>query len=263
MTSAHSALSLVLLAAMIILGAATNWSGAQECPPGWKPVVTSFLRHQAERDAVDAAVFVAPDERAAWTSWRTWDWDRLRQRLAEMPEAVQLRDREESARKLQQLEVSVLTCRALEVGNGNRYMAQVDPDGRSFQSIALRLEEGQWFVHTAAKLLDAEQRRVVTAYLKAIDEEKWDRAEAWVAKQALPRFSAYRSEVHAFLTGNAEFSEARNNRAAMRAEEWSAMKLWSRIEDDGVMVVSAQFPTAPELACELIQVDETWRILHR
>ena len=241
------------------------WSAldAQECPKGWKEIASDFVRLELERDAQGAAAFVLPEERAGWGAWKEWEWARLARNISEMPEPVQERARNERAEALGRLEVSSFTCQPSPTGVADSYLVRIDPDGRSYRTVDMVEQEGSWFVRTGTTALDAEQMRVVTAYWMAADELRWDEAEAWVARQALPRFQGYRLEVERFLSGSPAFAGTRERQAEQRQEEWDEKFIRAQVMEDGIVVVSAEFPSAKGLSSEMIQVDGAWRILHR
>ena len=94
-------------------------------------------------------------------------------------------------------------------------------------------DEG-WQVETRHVLLDAEQRRMVTAFMQAVDERRWEEAEAWMAEEAMPRFKGYQLEVETFLKGSAFLSETRKGRSpTLRETEWEDVMLWAEREPDG------------------------------
>lgn len=237
-------------------------SGSETCPEGWKEKVPAFLSAQLDRDAVAAALLVSPSERKDWEEWKIWSWQRDRERLAGMAPPVQERAAAELARDRARLEVSQYTCDPIG-GEQGRYRVRVDPDGRSYQFVELVLEQGTWWIHTGMHAMSAEQRRVVTAYLSAVDDGRWEEAEAWVARSALTRFKGYRAEVEVYMAGSEVMAEAVRTAAAQRRAEWDSMFLWADRVEEGVVVVHAEFPTAQSLAVEMTEVDGAWRILHR
>lgn len=250
------------VAAGMLLAVSSQVNG-QECPGGWQDVALRFLRAELHEDATAAAALVVPEERAVWAEWKSWEWERLARRLAAMAEPVQQRAVAEKEKALAMLDVAHCSCQAVGDHAPNRYRVQVDPDGRSYRSVNMVMQEGDWWVYTAARRLDAEQQRVVTAYTKAMDEGRWEEAEAWVARQALPRFAGYRAEVTAFLLGSSVYAEARKRQAELRAEEWEEMMLRAAVDEEGILVVYVEFPNAQEVSCELLEVDGAWRIMHR
>ena len=235
--------------------------GDGACAPGWEAVVQGFLSAELDRNVSEASVFVTDAEKEYWASWKSWEWARRERRIAAMPEAVQARAVKEEEQAKKRLEVSVLTC--MSKPNGDGFFARVDPDGRTYQTVDLIHADGGWSIATGMRPLDAEQARVVTAYFKAADEERWDEAEAWVARSALPRFTQYRAEVALFLSGSEAIAQARRDRAAERAAEWNEMFLRATREGDDILVVYAEFPTAQPLSVEMLSVDGTWRVLLR
>lgn len=235
--------------------------GDGACAPGWEAVVQGFLSAELDHNVSEAAMYVTDAERETWASWKSWEWARRDRRIAEMPESVQERAVKESEQARKRLEVSVLTCMSRPDGNG--FFARVDPDGRSYQTVDLNHADGGWSIETGMRRMDAEQIRVVTAYFKAADEERWDEAEAWVARSALPRFTQYRAEVALFLSGSEAIAQARRDRAAERAVEWKEMFLRATREEDDILIVYAEFPTAQSLSVEMLSVDGTWRVLLR
>ena len=250
--------ALVVLAMFWMKGATS-----QECPEGWKEVAQPFLAAVLDQDVEGAALRVHPQEREAWSAWKAWEWERLDRRISEMPEPVQERAVKERVQEVQRLEVSVYTCQPSPVGVPDQYLVKADPDGRTYKTLKMTLDERGWWVTTSTVSLNAEQLRAVTAYFTAVDENRWEEAEAWVARQALPRFAGYRLEVESFLTGSETFAQARANRVADRKKEWGDMFVRAVQADEGIIVVHVEFPTATELSCEMIEVDGTWRILHR
>ena len=252
-----------LLCSLMVFPSSRSPLSAQECPEGWKEVASDFVRLELERDAEGAAAFVLPDERAGWGAWKEWEWARLTRNISEMPEPVQERARNERVEALSRLEVSSFTCQPSPAGEADRYLVRIDPDGRSYRTVNMVQEEGSWFVRTGTTTVEAEQMRVVTAYWMAADERRWDEAEAWVARQALPRFQGYRLEVERFLSGSPTFAETRERQAEQRQAEWDQKFIRAQVMEDGIVVVSAEFPSAKGLSSEMIQVDGAWRILHR
>lgn len=238
-------------------------AGDGNCPGGWNEMVPVFLSAQLDRDAAAAARQVRPVERTTWEEWKTWSWQRDRERLSAMPVPVQERAAQEEARARARLEVSQLTCDAIDGGKEGRYRVRVDPDGRSYQFVEMILEDGEWWVHTGMHAITAEQRRMVTAYLKAVDEGLWEEAEAWVARSALTRFRTYRKEVELFISGSTAMAQGVRTTADQRRAEWDSLFLWADRVEDEVVVVHAEFPTATALAVEMTEVDGAWRILHR
>lgn len=254
------AVSLILLMQVVLF---PKLLPAQECGEGWRDVASSFVGAELRHEASVAARWVVASERLDWAAWKEWEWDRMSRRVEAMPEPVQERARLEQEQTLEALAVSVFTCQPSPTGEVGRYLVRIDPDGRSYRTLDMVQEGGDWFVRTGTTVLDAEQRRVVTAYWQAMDEGRWDEAEAWVARQALPRFRGFRLEVERFLAGSAAIAEAREQRAAKRAAEWEQMFIRAQVDEEGIIVVSAEFPDAEGLASELIEVDGAWRILHR
>lgn len=235
----------------------------QECEEGWKEVAQSFLQAELAQDVDGVAKGVLPSEQKAWATWKSWEWERLNRRISEMPEAVQKRAVTEREEEQRRLEVSLFTCEPAHDGKPDAYMVRIAPDGRSFRTLRMVREQGDFWVSTGLVVLNAEQRRVVTAYWEAVDGDRWNEAEAWVARQSLPRFRGYQLEVQRFLAGSDVLAEARKSRAAQRTTEWDRMFIRATKEEEDILVVRGEFPTATELDCELIQVDGTWRILHR
>ena len=118
-------------------------------------------------------------------------------------------------------------------------------------------------METRHVLLDGEQRRMVTAFMRAVDERRWEEAEAWMAEEAMPRFKGYQLEVETFLKGSAFLSETRKQQSTLRETEWEDAMLWAEREPDGVVVVHAEFRTAASLSCEMRESDGVWRTLMR
>lgn len=234
-----------------------------QCPEGWQPAVEQFLAAEADRDAMASSQAVLPSQREVWKEWKAWEWARAEQRLSQMSEDVQSRAAAERKKARARLEVSNFSCRIQLSGADTTYLVQVDPDGRSYRHVKVAREGTVWGVQTGLHVLSAEQKRVVTAYFEAVDEDRWEEAEAWVARSSLPRFAGYRAEVTAFLSGNESIAQTRTNQVADRAAEWEEMFLRATVEEDGVWVVEAAFPTAVKLSCELMQVDGAWRVIHR
>lgn len=248
---------------------ACAWGNAEaqgvdnQCPEGWKPVVEQFLAAESDRDVLASSQAVLPSQREVWKEWKAWEWTRAAQRLSQMPEDVQSRAKAERMKARERLTVSNFSCRIQTSGADTTYLVQVDPDGRSYRHVRTAREGWVWGVETSLHALSAEQKRVVTAYFQAVDENRWEEAEAWVARASLPRFSGYRAEVAAFLSGNESIAQSRSNQVADRAAEWEEMFLRATVEEDGVWVVQAEFPTAVKLSCEMMEVDGAWRVIHR
>lgn len=232
------------------------------CPKGWKAAAKGFLSANLNGDVSGAAEFIRPVNRAAWTEWTTWSNARTQQRISSYAEEVQARALSEKKTAKQRLEVSVFSCTDSPEEEG-RYTIKVDPDGRSYQFLTLALEGQDWWVEDNLYTLNPEQRRVFTAYNEALDAGSWGEAEAWVARSALPRFDAYRSEVSAFLQSGGPFAVAHKVRVEKRAAEWKDMFIRAEMESDRVIVVHGEFPTADGFSSEMVMVDGTWRILLR
>lgn len=234
------------------------------CPAGWKAPVQSHLVAVAEGRLDDAAAFLLNEEQEPWLEWQRWNAAKLDRTLAAMSEALRERHAEEERRKRDRLEVSVYSCEARGGDNADAYRVRVDPDGRSFRVLNVRHDAREgWRLETRHVALDAEQRRMITAYLQALDELRWDEAEAWVAASAIPRFKGYRLEVENYLRASEFLMTSRKEMAENRQSEWPGVMLWAEKETDDILVVHAEFLTSPSLACEMVREGGTWRILHR
>lgn len=240
------------------------WVGAQDvdvCPDGWEAAVRTHLVASLDGDFEAAASFVLAEERQAWLEWQVWKEKKLSGTLAGMAPELQERQAAELARQRQQLEVSHCLCEQKKEGG---YRVRIDPNGRSFRVLNMQHgpDEG-WQVETRHVLLDGEQRRMVTAFMRAVDERRWEEAEAWMAEEAMPRFKGYQLEVETFLKGSAFLSETRQQQSTLRETEWEDVMLWAEREPDGVVVVHAEFRTAASLSCEMRESDGVWRTLMR
>ena len=69
--------------------------------------------------------------------------------------------------------------------------------------------------------------------------------------------------MEAYLNGSELIGEANRKQSALRVEEWPDAMLWAVREDDGVVVVHAEFRTAMTLSCDLVEVGDSWRVLMR
>ena len=234
------------------------------CPAGWKDVVQSHLVAVAEERWEDAASFLLEEEQTPWLEWQRWNAVKLERTLSEMDEALRERHAEEVRQKRNRLEVSVFSCEFRGTEDASAYRVRVDPDGRSFRMLNVRHHpEAGWRVETRHAALDAEQRRMVTAYMQALDELRWEEAEAWVAASAMPRFQGYRMEVENYLRASEFLMTSRMEMAEVRRSEWPSVMLWAEKESEDILVVHAEFTQVPALACEMIREGGTWRILHR
>ena len=254
--------SAVRWCALFGFGALSFGVEAQECPDGWEPVAREFLEAQLDGRWADAARQVVASEQQAWQEWHAWDEKRLANRLAAMPQAVQEREADNQRREANRLGVSVYTCEPADALAG-RYRVRVDPDGRSFKVLNLVHESTGWGVVTRNVPLEAEQRRTATAYFRAVDEREWDKAEAWVAQSAIPRFKGYQLEVETFLKGSPVMESGFTAQAELRAAEWAEGFVRAEEVEDGILVVHMEFPSATAVSCEMTAVDGTWRVLHR
>lgn len=251
-----------LVVPCLILVASSVWAqDVDVCPAGWEEVARNFISAEFEEQLEDAAGWVHPDEREGWAEWKAFEWRRRAEKLSSMAVPVQERAARERQQAAARLEVAQFLCAA--DAQPGVFRVTMDPNGRNLRTVSMSHAEDRWWVLTGAVRLNAEQERVVTAYLRAVDEDRWDEAEAWVARDALPRFKGYRMEVAHFLSGSPVFAEGRKVKAARRMEEWSALHLRSEREPDGVIVVHAEFPTAESVACELVEANGAWRILMR
>ena len=248
--------------ALLGFGALSFGVEAQECPHGWEPVAREFLEAQLDGRWADAARQVVEAEQQAWLEWHAWDGKRQANRLAAMPEALQEREADNQRREANRLGVSVYTCETVDALAG-RYRIRVDPDGRSFKVLNLALESTGWGVVTRNVPLGAEQRRTATAYFRAVDAREWEKAEAWVAKSAIPRFKGYQLEVETFFKGSPVMESGFTAQAELRAAEWAEGFVRAEEVEDGIRVVHMEFPSATSLSCEMTAVDGTWRVLHR
>ena len=234
------------------------------CPAGWKDVVQSHLVAVAEERWEDAASFLLEEEQTPWLEWQRWNAAKLDRTMSGMDEALQERHAEEVRQKRNRLEVSVFSCESRGTEDASAYRVRVDPDGRSFRMLNVRHHpEAGWRVETRHVALDAEQRRMVTAYMQALDELRWEEAEAWVAASAMPRFQGYRMEVENYLRASEFLMTSRMEMAEVRRSEWPSVMLWAEKESEDILVVHAEFTQVPALACEMVREGGTWRILHR
>jgi len=254
----------LLLLAVLAGSFQVQWAQGVDnsCPDGWKAVAKGFLNSKMNEDIESAAEFVRPSSRDAWAEWTSWDVERSNQRILSFSEEVQRRAQKEKSIAKQRLEVSVFSCQALADTEG-KYRVKVDPDGRSYQFLTLAHDQGSWWIEDNLYALNAEQRRVFTAYSQALDAGSWEEAKAWVARFVLPRFDAYQSEVKAFLSAGGVFADAQKQRVLDRAAEWEDMFLRAEMETKEIIIVHAEFPTAEGLSSEMVKVDGTWRILFR
>lgn len=231
--------------------------------PGWQSVAMQFLSAQLEERWADAAIQLVEEEREPWLSKQQWLSKKAVAVRAAWPEDVRQREADRVRRELERLAVSVLTCeKTPELGEG-MHRVRIDPDGRSYRFLRMRHDAQGWGVVTHARALDAEQRRTVSAYMQAMDQGLWEEAEAWVANVSLPRFAGYRMEVEAYLNASPAVAKAFAQQAELRRDEWPEAMYSATAEGEYILVVQVEFPNATKSACELILVDDTWRILHR
>jgi hypothetical protein len=234
------------------------------CPSGWEEVVRAHLVAKLDRNFEAAASHLVKAEQQAWLEWQLWKEEKLMRTLGGMAPELQQRHAEDVQQERDRLDLSHCTCepRAGE-GEGN-FRVRVDPDGRSFKVINMvhSLETG-WRVQTRHVMLDGEQARMATAFMRAVEERNWELAKVWVVESALPRFEGYTLEVETFLKGSEFLRESRAEQAAARDAEWPDVMLWAERQMDGVMVVHAEFQNLPGLSCEMVLVDGGWRILMR
>ena len=249
--------------AVLLWTSSVGWGmWAQECPTGWESVAREYLSAQLEGRWDVGAKQVVLREREAWLAWNQWQEARTASRMANLPDAARERQAEEKRREGNRLGVSVFPCEPMDALAG-RYRVRVDPDGRSFKILTMELEGEVWGVVTRTALLDAEQRRTATAYFQAVDAREWDKAEAWVAQHAIPRFKQYQLEVEAFLKGSPVIESGQAAQAELRRAEWDRGFLRAEKEGADILVVHMEFPSATTLSCEMTFVDGAWRILHR
>ena len=104
---------------------------------------------------------------------------------------------------------------------------------------------------------------MATAFMRAVEEREWELAKAWVSTSALPRFEGYALEVETFLKSSDFLRDSRAEQATARAVEWPDAMLWAERQEDGVMVVHAEFQSLPSLSCEMVEVGDGWRVLMR
>lgn len=238
-----------------------NAQDTDVCVDGWEAVAREHLLCRSEGKWEEAAAHVVLDERTIWQEWQEWSEVKLQKNLAAMSEELQERHDKQVQRDRARLEVSVMTCAA---GVDGDYRIRVDPNGRSFQFLTMRHDEDQgWQVATRMVALDLEQEQTLTFYLQAVDDRKWEEAEAWVAQVSRPRFAGYRTEVEMFLSANEILTNNRKKEAALRKEEWPQSQWRAERLADNMLEVHVEFPSAPPLACEMVEVDGIWRILHR
>lgn len=234
------------------------------CPLGWEEVVRAHLVARLDRDFEAAAFHLLEAEQQAWLEWQLWKEGKLMRTLGGMAPELQQRHAEELQRERDRLEVSHCTCEP-QAGEGERrFRIRIDPDGRSFTIINMvHSAEAGWRIQTRHAMLDGEQVRAATAFMRAVEEREWEQARAWVSKAALPRFEGYMLEVETFLKGSDFLRESRAEQATARAAEWPEAMLWAEHHMDGVMVVHAEFQNLPSLSCEMIEVGDSWRVLMR
>ena len=258
-----SSLSPLLLTAGF-LSLCLPWMEAQDvdvCPDGWEQVVRKHLAASLDGDFKAAAACVVEDEQEVWLEWQEWRQEKLGRTLASMSPELRERQANERDRQRRQLEVSHCLCEQKKEGG---YRVRVDPDGRSFQVLNMTYgDDSGWRVETRHVGLDGEQKRMATAYMRAVDERRWEEAEAWMAEEAMPRFKGYQLEVETFLKGSAFLSETRKQQSTLRETEWEDVMLWAVREPDGVVVVHAEFKTASSLSCEMRESGGVWRTLMR
>ena len=238
-------------------------SSAQDvdvCPDGWAAVSNAFLKSRLESNLEQAVAHVLPQEQKAWMEWQQWSAMKLKTTIMALPEEVQARHKKETERDIKRLEVSNYTCQQKDDGS---YSVRVDPDGRSYQFLTLCQHENDWRVSTGIVALDLESIEMVKAYMMALDARSWEEAEAWVAQAARPRFAWYRNEVEMFLSSSAMLQERRAVQAKLRIEEWPNGQMRAERLSEDMLEVKVEFPTAASFACELVQVENTWRVLLR
>ena len=262
----HAFSTLMVLAAWLLMMQADHLR-AQDvdvCPLGWEDVVRLHLEAKLDRDFELAASHLLEGEQQAWLDWQLWKEKKLVRTLGGMAPELQQRYAEDLQREREQLDVSHCTCEPRAGEGKGSFRVRVDPDGRSFKVInMIHSEDSGWRVQTRHVLLDGEQMRMATAFMRAVEERQWELAKAWVLESALPRFEGYILEVETFLKGSDFLSKSRVEQAAARAVEWPDAMLWAERQVDGVMVVHAEFQSLPSLSCEMVEVGEGWRVVMR
>jgi len=241
-----------------------NAQDVDACPDGWEEAARSYLTAHLDGKFERAASFVVEDERQAWLEWQEWRQEKLERTWAGMAPELLERQAEEKESKRNRLMVSHCLCERRTGDGDGAYRIRIDPDGRSFRILNMRHgDDGGWAVETRHVMLDGERAAMAKAFMRAVDERRWEEAEVWVATSAKPRFKGYQLEVEAYLNGSELIGEANRKQSALRVEEWPDAMLWAVREDDGVVVVHAEFRTAMTLSCELVEVGDSWRVLMR
>ena len=234
------------------------------CPSGWEDVVRAHLLAKLDRDFQSAASHLLETEQQAWLEWQSWKEEKLMRTLGGMAPELQERHAEDLQRERDRLDVSHCTCEPRAGEEKGSFRVRVDPDGRSFRFINMvHSAELGWRVQTRHVMLNGEQARAATAFMRAVEEREWELARAWVASSALPRFEGYTLEVETFLKGSEFLRESRAKQAAARAGEWPDAMLWAEHQMDGVLVVHAEFQSLPSLSCEMMEVGDGWRVVMR
>ena len=234
------------------------------CPGGWEDAVRAHLVAKLDRDFEAAASHLVEVEQQAWLDWQLWKEEKLMRTLGGMSPELQQRHAEELQRERDRLDVSHCTCEPRAGEGEGSFRVRIDPDGRSFKVINMvHSEESGWQVQTRHVMLDGEQARMATAFMRAVEEREWELAKAWVSTSALPRFEGYALEVETFLKSSDFLRDSRAEQATARAVEWPDAMLWAERQEDGVMVVHAEFQSLPSLSCEMVEVGDGWRVLMR
>ena len=252
-----------LCCAMVVMSSFLTPKFAQDtgvCPPGWEGVAREFLGSRLESNWEEAALCVVPGEQQSWLDWQKWSENKLEVTLAALPQDIQARHHKEVERERARLEVSNCTCDP--VANGD-FRIRIDPDGRSYQFLTMRLETSVWHVVTRMVELDLESTEMVKAYMQASDARRWEEAEAWVAQSSRSRFAGYRAEVEMFLSSSEWLTNGRKEQAELRVAEWGEGQMRAEQLTEDMLEVHMEFPSAEPMSCELLRVDESWRILLR
>ena len=231
------------------------WVEAQDvdvCPKGWEAAARTHLVASLDGDFEAAASFVLEEERQAWLEWQVWKEEKLTH-LAGWPEVAERQAANWSD------SVNSWRCHCLCEQKEEVAIASGSASGGLPGAQRQHGPDEGWQVETRHVLLDGEQRRMVTAFMRAVDERRWEEAEAWMAEEAMPRFGV-QLEVETFLRGSAfRVDEAAVDPAGDR---WKTSCCGPSASRCGV-VVHAEFRTAASLSCEMRESDGVWRTLMR
>lgn len=256
--------SVLYSSSLLLMNSSMNAQDVDVCPSGFEEVAFGYFTAVLEEDFTTAAGWVLESEREAWLEWQEWRKDRLDLMLSAMDTELQLRHVQERRKELDKLDVSHCVCEQRRGKGVDAFRVRVDSDGRGFRVLNMRHSEGVgWGVETGHVRLDGEQSRMVTAFMRAVDERRWSEAEVWVEAHAVPRFQGYQAEVENYLQASPLLTEVRNNQIALRDKEWSDVMLWAERESDQIFTIHAEFKTAQPLSCEIVESAGVWRVLMR